>query len=51
MRDTQLHNRCEHPELTKKPAISKEWLSPDSDAFMILQDVVTSKTVLHDLKH
>ena len=44
-------SKCEHPELTKKQIKSQEWLSPDSDAFMILQDIVISKTVLNYLKH
>ena len=45
-----LLSTCEHPELTKKQTKSKEWLSPNSDAFMVLQDIVTSKTILNDLK-
>ena len=46
-----LLSKCEHPRLTKKQIKSKEWLSPNSDTFMILQDIITSKTVLNDLKH
>ena len=46
-----LFSQCEHPELTKKQIKSKEWPSPNSDAFMVLQDIVTSKSVLNDLKH
>ena len=46
-----LFSQCEHPELTKKQIKSKEWPSPNSDAFMVLQDTVTSKSVLNDLKH
>ena len=38
-----LLSKCEHPELTKKQIKSKEWLSPNSDTFMILQDIITSK--------
>ena len=30
---------------------SKQWLLPKADAFIVLQDIVTSKTVLNDLKH
>ena len=46
-----LFSKCEHPELTKKQIKSKERPSPNSDAFMVLQNIVTSKTVLNDLKH
>ena len=46
-----LFSKSEDPELTKKQIKSKEWLSPNSDAFMVLQDIVTSKTLLNDLKH
>ena len=46
-----LFSKCEHPELTKNQIKSKEWPSPNSNAFMVLQDIVTSQTVLNDLKH
>ena len=46
-----LFSKCEHPELTKNQIKSKKWPSPNSDAFMVLQDIVTSKTILNDLKH
>ena len=46
-----LFSQCEHPELTKKQIKSKEWPSPNSYAFMVLQDIVTSKSALNDLKH
>lgn len=35
----------------KRQIKSKEWLSPNSDAFLALQEIVTSKSVLKDLKH
>ena len=44
-----LFSKCEHTELTKKLIKSKEWLFPNSDAFKVLQDIVTLKTVLNDL--
>ena len=38
-----LFSKCEHPELTKKQIKSEEWFSPNSDAFMVLQDIVHRK--------
>ena len=46
----QLFSKCEHSEVTKKQIKSKEWLSPNSDALKVLQDIITLKTVLNDLK-
>ena len=46
-----LFSKCEHPKLTKKQIKSKEEQLPNSDAFMVLQDIATSKTILNDFKH
>ena len=46
-----LFSKCKHLESTKKQIKSMEWLSENSDAFMVLQDIVTLKTILNDLKH
>ena len=40
---------CVHPCLTKKQVKAKEWLSPKSEAFEALQNIVLEKKVLEDL--
>ena len=46
-----LYRKCSHSKLTKKQVKAKEWLSPSSEAFAALQAIVTSKSILNDLKH
>ena len=43
--------KCVHPCLTKKQAKAKEWLSPKSEAFEALQNIVLDKKVLEDLSY
>lgn len=41
--------KCEHPRLTKKEVKAKEWISPKSEAFAVLQGIVLDKKTLEDL--
>ena len=43
--------KCVHPCLTKKQAKAKEWLSPKSEAYEALQNIVLDKKVLEDLSY
>ena len=43
--------KCEHSRLTKKQVKAKEWLSPKSDAFEALQNIVLEKKTLDDLPY
>ena len=42
---------CIHPRLTKKQVKAKEWLSPKSETFETLQNIVLYKKVLEDLSY
>ena len=42
---------CVHLSLTKKKVKAKEWLSPKSEAFEALQNIVLDKKVLEDLSY
>ena len=43
--------KCEHPKLTKKQQKAKEWLKPNSEAFIALQNIVLDKSILKDLSY
>ena len=43
--------KCEHSRLTKKQIKAKEWLSPKSDAFEALQNIVLEKKTLDNLPY
>ena len=43
--------KCEHRCLTKKEVKAKEWLTADSEALKALQNIVTDKNILNDLKY
>ena len=43
--------KCVDPPLTKKQVKAKEWISPNSEAFEVLQKIVLSKNILNDLTH
>ena len=43
--------KCEHSRLTKKQIKAKEWLSPKSDAFEALQNIVLEKKTFDDLPY
>lgn len=47
---TKFH-KCTHPIINKKDERNKNWLIPDSDAFIALQKIVLDKNTLKDLKH
>ena len=43
--------KCEHPRLTKKQIKAKEWLSPKSEAFEALQNIILDRKILDDLPY
>ena len=43
--------KCVHPLLTKKQVKAKEWLSPKSEAFEAVQNIVLDKKVLENLSY
>ena len=43
--------KCIHADLTPENQLSKEWIKPDSKAFLVLQKIVFYKTHLGDMKH
>ena len=43
--------KCIHADLTPENQLSKEWIKPDSEAFLVLQKIVFDKTLLGDMKH
>ena len=38
--------KCIHADLTPENQLSKEWIKPDSEAFLVLQKIVFDKTLL-----
>ena len=50
-RTSKQFKKCEHLRLAKKEVKAKEWLTVDSDAFKALQNIVTDKNILNDLKY
>ena len=43
--------KCIHADLTPENQLSKKWIKPDSEAFLVLQKIVFDKTLLGDMKH
>ena len=41
--------KCQHPRMTKKQIKAKEWISPKSEAYEALQNIVLDAKVLKDL--
>ena len=46
-----LYHQCSHGELSREDSLSKDWISPKSQAFQALQSIVFNKTILKDMVH